>query len=52
MVVYNSLGQHVKEIQSSEKESVIPVGDLPNGIFTLLVQTNQTLSNTKFVVQH
>ncbi|CAN5608628.1 hypothetical protein BH11BAC1_BH11BAC1_02500 [soil metagenome] len=52
ITVLNSLGMIVKEFESAESQLQLSVEDLPNGIFNLSIQSDKSVNNTLFVVQH
>jgi len=50
--VLNSVGEKVKEFESSEQVIRLSTLDLPDGIFTLSVETDKRTKKIVFVVQH
>ncbi len=50
--VLNSLGASVKEFETEETQMKISVIDLPDGIYTLCIQSEKSVGNTFFVVKH
>ncbi|NJN78830.1 MAG: T9SS type A sorting domain-containing protein [Saprospiraceae bacterium] len=50
IIIYNSLGQIVRQISVNDSQTMINVSDLENGIYTLKLQkTDGTLISKQFV---
>lgn len=48
--IYNSLGENVFSEKCSEKEKVIPVSNLPAGIYFIVIKTNEGFETRKVII--
>jgi hypothetical protein len=52
LIIYNLHGQKIKTLISYERNFRMPVNELDNGVYTLVVSSNDGERNYKFGVQH